>query len=134
MPPIGTMAEQDSDDVLISGGYVDNIQILGAHVRKLFTETGYPAGGTIPLRFDVNTLVKIPLITDADFTIGVAFDGGEMIIIIRNTTAGALNLTWPSWIPCGGTFPSSLSSGQSMIIHAYATGNSESDVYAMSSL
>jgi len=134
MPSIGTMASQNANNVSISGGYIDNIQILGAHVRTLFTETGYPAGGAIPLRFDVSTLNLIPITINTVFTVAVAFDGGEMIALIRNTTAGPLNVTWPAWIPSGGSFPSSMSSGQSMIVHAYATGNSVGDVYAMSSL
>lgn len=134
MPSVGTMALQDSNDVSISGGYISGIEILGAKVRTLDVQRGYPAGGSIPLRFDVDTLNLIELSTNAVFSVAVAFDGGEMILLIRNTTAGSLSITWPSWIASGGLFPSSLSSGQSMIVHAYATGNTEGSVYAMSSL
>lgn len=131
---VGTMAAQNANNVTISGGLITNIGLLEVNQWVLTPEFGYPTGGAVPLRFDVKSLIYIGLTVDAIFTISTFKVGGVMVLLLKNTTGGTLNITWPAWVTAAGSFPATLSSGQILVAQAYCLGNDEGSVYATSSL
>lgn len=98
------------------------------------TRVGYSTGGNIQIRFDLGAFADIGLTVNASFSpsgSGGIADGRTQELVLRNTTGGALTLTWnASWVIAGPALPTSLAAGAAIRVFLTCNGTAESNVVA----
>jgi len=96
--------------------------------------TGYAASGAISIGISTGSNQYIALTGTTTFSLAGMYNGTITDLTIKNTSGSAVSVTWPAWNQAGGSFPSTITAGQSMVVTMRAFGTSTSDVYAVSSL
>lgn len=96
--------------------------------------TGYVTSGSIVIALTTGSNQYLELAGNATLSLAGVYNGSTTELTIKNTSGSTINITWPAFNQSGGSFPSSLTSGQSMILSMRAFGTATSDVFAVSSL
>jgi hypothetical protein len=98
--------------------------------------TGYATSGSISIGLSTGSNQYLGLAGNATLSLAGIYNGAVVALTIKNTsTSGAtINITWPAFNQSGGSFPASLTSGQSMVVTLRGFGTTLSDVFAVSSL
>ena len=118
----GSMMQQNSDAVSISGGNAA-LSVLTVERITPDQETGYPTSGAIPLDLNGDCRAYIALAGNATFSVVGPSPGFELIAILKNTSGGAITLTWPAWtVVKGKTLPTSIANGEAISLKLTAVG------------
>lgn len=96
--------------------------------------TGYATSGSISIGITTGSNQYLGLAGNATLTLVGVYNGAVTELTIKNTSGSTINITWPAFNQSGGSFPSSLTTGQSMIVSMRAFGTTTADVFAVSSL
>jgi len=96
--------------------------------------TGYATSGSISIGITTGSNQYLGLAGNATLSLAGIYNGGVTNLTIKNTSGSTINITWPAFNQSGGSFPSSLTSGQSMVVTLRCFGTTLSDVFAVSSL
>jgi hypothetical protein len=108
--------------------------ILSTTLFTVAPETGYVTSGTLTLALNANTNIKLVLTDTTTLALTGQYAGCINYVVIKNNKGSSLSLTYPAWNEAGGSFPASLSTGQSMVITLYSYGTTTADVWAVSSI
>ncbi len=96
--------------------------------------TGYATSGSISIGLGTGSNQYLGLAGNTTLSLAGTYNGAVVALTIKNTSGSTINITWPAFNQSGGSFPASLTSGQSMVVTMRAFGTSTSDVFAVSSL
>jgi len=97
-------------------------------------ETGYTTSGTITVAVNDASLVKLSLTDTTTLALSGQYSGCLTTIVIYNNKGSSCTLNYPAWNAAGGSFPASLTTGQSMVITLRSFGTTLADVWAVSSI
>jgi hypothetical protein len=97
-------------------------------------ETGYGTSGTLTLVLNDNSNIKLNLTDTTTLAVAGQYSGCKNTVVIKNDKGSSCTLNYPAWNTAGGSFPSSLTTGQSMVITLYSYGTTTADVWAVSSI
>lgn len=107
------------------------LDIMRCKSARRVVETTYVTSGGIALAMDGKSNAFIGLTGNPTFSCAGQEAGYEMRLVLKNTTGGVLNLTWPAWtVAAGVTLPATLASGAVIVVRLYAYGTNLSDVVA----
>lgn len=96
--------------------------------------TGYATSGSISIGLSTGSNQYLGLAGNATLSLAGIYNGAVVALTIKNTSGSTINITWPAFNQSGGSFPASLTSGQSMVVTLRGFGTTLSDVFAVSSL
>jgi len=96
--------------------------------------TGYPASGSISIGISTGSNQYIEISGTTVFSIVGMYNGTVTDLTIKNTSSGSVSVTWPAFNQSGGSFPATLTAGQSMVVTMRAFGTTTASVYAVSSI
>lgn len=108
--------------------------ILSYDLESQTPETGYGASGTLTLLVNDASNIKLNLTDTTTLALTGMASGYRNTIVIKNDKGSACTLNYPAWNEAGGSFPASLTTGQSMVISLWCFGTTISDVWAVSSI
>lgn len=93
---------------------------------------GYPAGGTINLRFDLGSYDYIVLAVDAIFSTSFGLLPGRIQELdLNNPTGSPLNLTWNgSWVATNNALPATIAAGATIKVVLRSTTTADTGVLA----
>jgi hypothetical protein len=106
------------------------VSIGSIQVLKSPPELNYPTGGSVVLDFGATTNIYIGLTANITFSSVNLSAGNQIRLALKNTTGGALSLSFPAWNWANVTAPTSLAAGASLVIEAWAYGLTNSTVFA----
>lgn len=120
----------------ISSSFLGNISgsVGTFDLVTLTPVTGYATSGSISIGLGTGSNQYLGLAGNATLSLAGIYNGAVVALTIKNTSGSTINITWPAFNQSGGSFPASLTSGQSMVVTMRAFGTSTSDVFAVSSL
>jgi hypothetical protein len=96
--------------------------------------TGYAASGSISIGISTGSNQYIEINGTTVFSIAGMYSGTITDLTIKNTSSGSVSVTWPAFNQSGGSFPATLTAGQSMVVTMRAFGTTTASVYAVSSI
>jgi len=96
--------------------------------------TGYAASGSISIGISTGSNQYIEISGTTVFSIAGMYNGTVTDLTIKNTSGGSVSVTWPAFNQSGGSFPATLTAGQSMVVTMRAFGTTTASVYAVSSI
>jgi len=96
--------------------------------------TGYPVSGSIPIGLTTGSNQYLAITGTSTLSLTGIYSGAVVDLTIKNTSGSGVSITWPAWNQSGGTFPSTITAGQSMVVTMRSFGTVIGDVYAVSSL
>jgi len=96
--------------------------------------TGYPVSGSIPIGLTTGSNQYLAITGTSTISLTGIYSGAVVDLTIKNTSGSTVSLTFPAFNQSGGSFPASLTAGQSMVLTMRSFGTVIGDVYAVSSL
>jgi hypothetical protein len=96
--------------------------------------TGYPVSGSIPIGLTTGSNQYLAITGTSTLSLTGIYSGAVVDLTIKNTSGSTVSLTFPAFNQSGGSFPASLTAGQSMVLTMRSFGTVIGDVYAVSSL
>ena len=96
--------------------------------------TGYPVSGSIPIGLTTGSNQYLAITGTSTLSLTGIYNGAVVALTIKNTSGSTVSLTFPAFNQSGGSFPASLTAGQSMVLTMRSFGTVIGDVYAVSSL
>ena len=96
--------------------------------------TGYPVSGSIAIGLTTGSNQYLAITGTSTLSLTGIYNGAVVALTINNTSGSTVSLTFPAFNQSGGSFPASLTAGQSMVLTMRSFGTVIGDVYAVSSL
>jgi hypothetical protein len=96
--------------------------------------TGYATSGSIAIGISTGSNQYLAITGTTTLSLAAIYNGAVVDLTIKNTSGSTVSLTFPAFNQSGGSFPASLTAGQSMVVTMRSFGTVIGDVYAVSSL
>ena len=120
----------------ITSSFLGNINgsVATHDLITLTPVTGYAVSGSIAIGLTTGSNQYLAITGTSTLSLTGIYNGAVVDLTIKNTSGSGVSITWPAWNQSGGTFPSTITAGQSMVVTMRSFGTVIGDVYAVSSL